>query len=179
MTDLPSAAPPIIPVPMNQTQTVGEAQRQAVANAAETGGPEQGAPVKGLVKHVRAAFASTFLQASLQTIPALFPIRCACQQILSREQQLLFKQITEALIGDSAELRQSALESLAQDPGQHQLVPFFVEFATNQVTHNLKNLRILGGMVAMIRSLFSNPNVLLELYVSAAGLKFPRRPHLC
>lgn len=136
MTDQPSAAPPILPVPAKQAKTVAQAQLQAVA-AAESTTMEDGVEVKGLVKHV-----------------------------LSREQQLLYKQITEALLGDSPELRKSALESLAQDPGQHQLVPFFVEFATNQVTHNLKNLKVLNAMVAMMRSLFNNPNVLLELYVS-------------
>jgi transcription initiation factor TFIID subunit 6 len=88
---------------------------------------------------------------------------------LSREQQLLFKQITEALLGDAQELRSSALESLAQDPGQHQLVPFFIEFATDKVTHNLKDINVLSGVAALIGALYQNPNVILELYVSGSG----------
>ena len=42
---------------------------------------------------------------------------------LSVEQQLYYKEITEACVGSDEGRRAEALQSLASDPGLHQMVP--------------------------------------------------------
>ena len=61
---------------------------------------------------------------------------------LSVEQQLYYKEITEACVGSDESRRAEALTSLAQDPGLHQMLPRLCTFIAegvrvNVVQHNL------------------------------------------
>eukprot|EP00730_Choanoeca_flexa_P014862 TRINITY_DN6652_c0_g1_i1.p1 TRINITY_DN6652_c0_g1~~TRINITY_DN6652_c0_g1_i1.p1 ORF type:complete len:327 (+),score=61.97 TRINITY_DN6652_c0_g1_i1:26-982(+) len=62
------------------------------------------------------------------------------RHLLSREQQLLFKHVTQGIFGvdglpaaTSEDDRTQALLALEEDPGLHQLLPFFIEFVTDKV----------------------------------------------
>ena len=61
---------------------------------------------------------------------------------LSVEQQLYYKEITEACVGSDESRRAEALQSLAVDPGLHQMLPRLCTFIAegvrvNVVQHNL------------------------------------------
>lgn len=61
---------------------------------------------------------------------------------LSVEQQLYYKEITEACVGSDESRRTEALQSLACDPGLHQMLPRLCTFIAegvrvNVVQHNL------------------------------------------
>ena len=76
------------------------------------------------------------------------------KHVLSKELQLYFERICGAILDDSNdEYRSAAFASLKTDPGLHQLVPYFVQFVADKVTHNLKSLFILTQ--CMVRILFS------------------------
>ncbi|RKP38783.1 hypothetical protein BJ085DRAFT_8743, partial [Dimargaris cristalligena] len=85
--------------------------------------------------------------------------------VLSKELQLYYERLTEALLADNDLLRSTALDSLAVDPGIHQLIPYFTQFIAHQVTHHLKDLRLLTTMVLAARALLSNPRVFMEPYL--------------
>ena len=87
---------------------------------------------------------------------------------LSLEQQLYYKEITEACIGISAESKcQEALSSISNDPGLYQLVPQFVSFITEGIKVNIsqRNLMVLKHLVRMIGALLENSTLLLEKYL--------------
>lgn len=97
-------------------------------------------------------------------------IKPLVKHVLSKELQLYFNKIAHALVKDSGEeehLKQAALTSLRSDPGLHQLVPYFVQFISEQITHNLNNIELLSTMLEMIYSLLSNTNIFLDPYIHA------------
>ena len=53
---------------------------------------------------------------------------------LSVEQQIYFKEITEACVGSDEQKRTEALNSLSSDPGLHQLLPRLVLFISEGVS---------------------------------------------
>ena len=65
------------------------------------------------------------------------------------------------------EYRLAALASLRTDPGLHQLVPYFVQFLSEKVTHNLKNLFVLTQMIHLASALLENPSLYVEPYVAS------------
>lgn len=93
-------------------------------------------------------------------------VRPLVKHVLSSEMQLYFNQIVEVLMDENKDaLKTAALESLRNDTGLHQLIPYLVQFIAETITHNLKNLNILTTMLMLIYSLISNTNVFLDPYV--------------
>lgn len=88
---------------------------------------------------------------------------------LSKELQLYFDRVTATVrgggVGPEAPVLRAALESLQTDSGIHQLVPYFVRFAQEEVATSLKNLPRLTAVIAAVRALVSNPHVHVELYL--------------
>ncbi len=87
---------------------------------------------------------------------------------LSLEQQLYYKEITEACIGMGAESKcQEALSSISNDPGLYQLLPQFVSFIIEGIKVNIgqRNLIVLKHLVRMIGALLDNSTLLLEKYL--------------
>jgi transcription initiation factor TFIID subunit 6 len=88
---------------------------------------------------------------------------------LSKELQLYFDRVTATVrgggVGPEAPVLRAALESLQTDNGIHQLVPYFVRFAQEEVATSLKNLPRLTAVIAAVRALVSNPHVHVELYL--------------
>uniref|UniRef100_M4BHA3 TATA box binding protein associated factor (TAF) histone-like fold domain-containing protein n=1 Tax=Hyaloperonospora arabidopsidis (strain Emoy2) TaxID=559515 RepID=M4BHA3_HYAAE len=58
------------------------------------------------------------------------------KHVLTEEMQLYYTKVTEAVKGDNFELQRAAFTSLAQDPGIHQLLPYFSRFIYEELCEN-------------------------------------------
>ncbi|XP_077403379.1 transcription initiation factor TFIID subunit 6 isoform X3 [Vanacampus margaritifer] len=85
---------------------------------------------------------------------------------LSVEQQLYYKEITEACVG-SCEAKREALQSIATDPGLYQMLPRFSTFISEGVRVNVvqNNLALLIYLMRMVKALMENPTLYLEKYL--------------
>lgn len=86
---------------------------------------------------------------------------------LSMEQQIYFKEITEACVGSDEQKRTEALNSLSSDPGLHQLLPRFIIFISEGVRLNISqfNMAILIYLMRIAKSLIDNKSIYLEKYL--------------
>lgn len=87
---------------------------------------------------------------------------------LSLEQQLYYKEITEACIGLSSEQKsQEALGSLSTDPGLYQLLPQFTSFINEGIKVNLskRKLNSLKQLLKMVSALLENSTLSMEKYL--------------
>lgn len=91
------------------------------------------------------------------------------KHILSKELQEYFEKVTKALLDETnTEYRVAALASVGGDPGLHQLVPYFVQFVAEKVTHSIKNIFVLTQMMELVHSMLSNKALHINPYVRAA-----------
>lgn len=86
---------------------------------------------------------------------------------LSVEQQLYYKEITEACVGADESRRAEALQSLASDPGLHQMLPRLCTFIAEGVKVNVvqNNLALLIYLMRMVKALLDNQTLYLEKYL--------------
>lgn len=86
---------------------------------------------------------------------------------LSMEQQLYYKEITEACVGSCESRRAEALQSLSTDPGLYQMLPRFSTFVSEGVRVNVaqNNLVLLIYLMRMVKALLDNPTLYLERYL--------------
>uniref|UniRef100_A0AAF5RXX2 Transcription initiation factor TFIID subunit 6 n=1 Tax=Wuchereria bancrofti TaxID=6293 RepID=A0AAF5RXX2_WUCBA len=91
-------------------------------------------------------------------------IKTTSTHALSVEQQVFFKEITEAIMGSDDTRRTEALYSLQTDAGLQQLLPRFSVVIVEGVRCNIvqHNLAILIYLMRMIQSLANNPALSLE-----------------
>jgi hypothetical protein len=88
------------------------------------------------------------------------------KHILSKELQLYFEKVCQSVLDETQEeYRTAGLASLKDDPGLHQLVPYFVQFIAEKVTHNLKDLFVLTQMMNVTEALTRNDKLNLAPYV--------------
>ncbi|KAL7327202.1 histone H4-like TAF Taf6, SAGA complex subunit [Mucor circinelloides] len=87
------------------------------------------------------------------------------KHVLSKELQMYFERITEAVLSEDERLQSQAFESLRSDPGLHQLLPYFVQHIHKKVTQNHKNLDVLEAMLSMAYSLLNNKHLFVEPYL--------------
>ncbi|KAF0983936.1 hypothetical protein FDP41_007851 [Naegleria fowleri] len=90
------------------------------------------------------------------------------KHVLSEELQMYYEKVTDAikdLSNQKRDLRKAAIESLANDPGINQLIPYFTQFIASEVTNNLRNLTLLYRLMEMTKALLVNPNIHIELYL--------------
>ncbi|QLG71266.1 hypothetical protein HG535_0B03050 [Zygotorulaspora mrakii] len=93
------------------------------------------------------------------------------KHVLSKELQIYFNRVIEALTtknqddADAQHMKAAALTSLRTDSGLHQLVPYFIQFIAEQITHNLSDLNLLTIILEMIYSLLSNESIFLDPYI--------------
>lgn len=89
------------------------------------------------------------------------------KHVLSRELQLYFEKVCSAFLHETSEdYRTSGYSSLREDPGLHQLVPYFVQFIAEKVTHSLKNVFVLTQVMHMAEALVQNQSLYVDPYVS-------------
>ena len=83
---------------------------------------------------------------------------------LSLEQQLYYKEISDACVGILDPKRSEALASLASDPGLYQLLPQFSSFITEGIRVNMaqRKLHMLKYLLKMVRALFDNTTLSLD-----------------
>lgn len=86
---------------------------------------------------------------------------------LSVEQQLYYKEITEACVGSIEPKRCQALNSLSHDPGLHQMLPRLCTFISEGVKVNVvhNNLALLIYLMRMMKALLENQTLYLERYL--------------
>jgi transcription initiation factor TFIID subunit 6 len=90
------------------------------------------------------------------------------KHILSKEAQLYFERICAALLDEGDEVhRLGALASVRGDPGVHQLVPYFVQYTAEKVTHNLKNFFVLRQMLELTMALLENGSLFMDPYINS------------
>ena len=95
-------------------------------------------------------------------------VRPQVKHILSKELQLYFGKVSSALLDEASDdFRHAAFASVRSDPGLHQLVPYFVQFIAEKVTHNLKSLFVLHQMLDLADAMLENETLHLAPYVSA------------
>lgn len=88
------------------------------------------------------------------------------KHVLSQELQRYFDKVCSALMDESNnEYRAAALASVASDPGLHQLVPYFVQFIAEKVTHNLENLFVLEQTMQLASAMLDNTSLFIDPYV--------------
>jgi len=85
---------------------------------------------------------------------------------------LYFDKIQTAILDDNPDeeverLRRAALASVRDDPGIHQLVPYFVNFISNQVTHHMEDVFVLKQMMELTAALIANKTLFLDSYAPA------------
>lgn len=96
------------------------------------------------------------------------------KHVLSQELQSYFNKAARAMLDQTSVHHQNAaFSSISSDPGLHQLIPYFVQFVAEKVTHNLKDLFVLRQMMQLVQALLKNPNLALEPYVSSATVCYP------
>ncbi|KAL1989243.1 hypothetical protein VTN96DRAFT_5 [Rasamsonia emersonii] len=90
------------------------------------------------------------------------------KHVLSKELQLYFEKVCNAFLDESSEeYRTSAYSSLREDPGLHQLVPYFVQFISEKVTHSLKDIFVLSQVMRMTEALILNKSLYVDPYVAS------------
>ncbi|KAL2889232.1 Transcription initiation factor TFIID subunit 6 [Ceratocystis lukuohia] len=99
------------------------------------------------------------------------PLKPSVKHVISKEMVLYFDKIQAAVLDETPDeeverLRQAALASVRDDPGLHQLVPYFVNYIANQVTHRLDDLFVLRQMMELTSALISNTSLFLDPYAS-------------
>jgi transcription initiation factor TFIID subunit 6 len=88
------------------------------------------------------------------------------KHVLSKELQLYFEKVCSAILDEnSEEFRTSGYSSLREDPGLHQLVPYFIQFIAEKVTHGLKDIFVLTQVMHMAEALVQNQSLYVDPYV--------------
>ena len=83
---------------------------------------------------------------------------------LSLEQQLYYREISDACVGISDSKRMEALASLSSDPGLYQLLPQFSSFITEGMRVNMsqRKLHMLKHLLKMVKALLDNTTLSLD-----------------
>ncbi|RFU30709.1 hypothetical protein B7463_g5598, partial [Scytalidium lignicola] len=94
------------------------------------------------------------------------------KHVVSKELILFFDKIRGAILDEDPDpevtaLRESALESVRSDPGLHQLVPYFIQFVAEKVTHSLNNLFVLRQMMELTAAMIANTSLFIDPYVAS------------
>ncbi|PNY27120.1 Transcription initiation factor TFIID subunit 6 [Tolypocladium capitatum] len=99
-------------------------------------------------------------------------VKPSVKHIVSKELILYFDKIQAAILDDNPDeevvrLRQAALGSVRDDPGLHQLIPYFINFIMDRVTHHLDDTFTLKQMMELTNALIENKSLFLDPYASS------------
>ncbi|SCZ97736.1 BZ3500_MvSof-1268-A1-R1_Chr4-3g07417 [Microbotryum saponariae] len=91
------------------------------------------------------------------------------KHVLSRELQLYFTRLTDALAttgsGAGSEMREAALGSVRSDPGLHQLVPYLIQWGGERIATHLNDLTALERALDLFHAMLENPTLFIEPYL--------------
>lgn len=94
------------------------------------------------------------------------------KHVVSKELILYFNKVKTAILDESSEqevlmLRKAAFESVRSDPGLHQLVPYFVQFISEKVTHSLNNIFVLQQMMELVQAMIDSKSLYIDPYATS------------
>jgi len=125
------------PIPQNSINGEYSIKKRKATTGATSTTTASGVKVKPLVKHV-----------------------------LSKELQLYYEKVVLIIRGMDQDLIETAIESLAKDPGLHPLLPYFLQFISEEVTRNLQNLTLLNYLLRMIQAILDSIYFNVEPYLN-------------
>lgn len=138
--------------------------------------------VKVIPPHIRGSQATH----SVSALASDVEVKPLVKHVISKELQIYFDRVVDALVqppkddpasvanttdktestGDPSSPRNIALNSLRNDPGLHQLVPYLIQFVQEQISQNLKsNVPIVSTMLEVIHAMIDNPNIFIDPYI--------------
>ncbi|EAL63207.1 TATA-binding protein-associated-factor [Dictyostelium discoideum AX4] len=92
-------------------------------------------------------------------------VKPTVKHVLSKEIQMFYEKITNSVKSDNQKLFDAALHSLKSDSSLHQLLPYFINFISVQVTQNLTNLELLNRLMKMAQAILESKHLKPELYL--------------
>ncbi|EGC28467.1 TATA-binding protein-associated-factor [Dictyostelium purpureum] len=103
----------------------------------------------------------------IHTLPSVTTtvVKPTVKHILSKEIQMFYEKITNSIKGDNQKLFNAAIHSLKNDSSLHQLLPYFINFISVQVTQNLTNLNLLMKLMKMSQAILESKHLKPELYL--------------
>lgn len=87
------------------------------------------------------------------------------KHVLSKEMQMFFETIIGCINSAKEEDRSCALESLKMDAGLQQLLPYFIQYAAENIARNLRNAAVLLLMIDICNALVLNNHLFIEPYL--------------
>jgi transcription initiation factor TFIID subunit 6 len=89
------------------------------------------------------------------------------KHVISKELLLYFDKIRAALLNaesgeEVARLRLAALASVREESGLHQLVPYFVQFIAEKVTHTMQDCFVLRQVLELANAMIANPTLYID-----------------
>ena len=87
--------------------------------------------------------------------------------LLTMEQQLYYKELTDACVGVSDTKRQEGLTSLSTDPSVYQLLPQLLTFINEGIKVNIgqRKLASIRNLLKMVKALLDNSTISIERYL--------------
>lgn len=129
-------------------------------------------PQSSEIKAIPAQLRGSQVSNSVAAMANEAEIKPLVRHVISRELQLYFDTVVGAVLpssesDDQAQIRrEAALQSLRSDPGLHQLTPYFVQFAQEKITQNLKSsYSTVYTMLELVDALVHNPTIFIEPYI--------------
>eukprot|EP01114_Cavostelium_apophysatum_P004097 TRINITY_DN14252_c0_g1_i1.p1 TRINITY_DN14252_c0_g1~~TRINITY_DN14252_c0_g1_i1.p1 ORF type:complete len:419 (+),score=46.85 TRINITY_DN14252_c0_g1_i1:78-1334(+) len=92
-------------------------------------------------------------------------VRPLVKHVLSKELQLYYEKVALIMRGNDNAQIDDAIESLSNDPGLNPLLPYFIQFVSDEVTHNLTNLALLFHLMRMLMALLRSSYFNVEPYL--------------
>ncbi|RVD80430.1 uncharacterized protein DFL_008327 [Arthrobotrys flagrans] len=94
-------------------------------------------------------------------------VKPAAKHILSVELQMFFDKVISSVIDyEKDDLRSAALSALRTEPAIHQLLPYFVSYVTERVTHDQKvDIKLMESMMDICDAMIDNESLFMDLYV--------------
>jgi len=95
-------------------------------------------------------------------------IKPLVKHVLSREQQLYYEHVTAAIKSSDSINQEASFQSLANDEGLHQLLPYFSQFIAEEVLQALQaknNLALLRALMRTAQCLLVSPHLHPEPYL--------------
>lgn len=94
------------------------------------------------------------------------------KHILSKELILYFNKIVAALIDEAEDedtmiYREAALSSIRIEPGLHNLVPYFISYVNEKITHSISSIHIAMQMLRLVENLLENKSLFLTPYATS------------
>ncbi|KAK6533999.1 hypothetical protein TWF281_005339 [Arthrobotrys megalospora] len=94
-------------------------------------------------------------------------VKPAAKHILSVELQMFFDKVIASVMDfEKDDLRSAALSALRTEPAIHQLLPYFVSYVTERVTHDQKvDIKLMESMMDICDAMIDNKSLFMDLYV--------------